>query len=291
MRPAEEGLLLLCCRLGDEAAPLTMAEYRELSRRVLQSGQADPDEELTSDHLRALGYDAPMCVQILTLLDRKAQLDRYLGAHPEITVLTRISAGFPRRLRRLGDHCPPALFLKGDLSLLQRPCIALVGSRRIAPPNRAFAEAVGKQAALEGYVLVSGGAVGADRTAQEACLRSGGSVICVVPDALTNYPRRADVLYCSDEGYEFTFSAARALRRNGIIHGLGEKTFVAQSGFGRGGTWAGTTDNLRRGLSEVYVFSDGSEAAARFQADGATLLTAAPEKIGELRPSQLSIFD
>ena len=291
MEPREAALLLLCCRLGDEAVPLTAAEYRQLAQRVQQSTCTAPETELTSAHLRALGYDAPMRVRILTLLDRREHLCLYLGAHPELRVMTRIYPCFPQSLRRLGDHCPAALFLKGDPALLQRPCVSLVGSRRIAPDNRAFAEAVGQQAAREGYVLVSGGAAGADRAAQAACLRAGGSVICVVPDALTSYPNRSDVLYCSDEGYEFVFSAARALRRNGIIHALGEKTFVAQSDVDKGGTWAGTTKNLRHGLSEVYAYADGSEAAARFQAMGATLLPAAPAQIGTLRPAALSIFD
>ena len=34
MRPAEEGLLLLCCALGTQDVPLTPAQYRTLARRV-----------------------------------------------------------------------------------------------------------------------------------------------------------------------------------------------------------------------------------------------------------------
>ena len=36
MRPAEEGLLLLCCALGTQDVPLTPAQYRTLARRVRQ---------------------------------------------------------------------------------------------------------------------------------------------------------------------------------------------------------------------------------------------------------------
>ena len=71
MEPREAALLLLCCRLGDEAVPLTAAEYRQLAQRVQQSTCTAPETELTSAHLRALGYDAPMRVRILTLLDRR----------------------------------------------------------------------------------------------------------------------------------------------------------------------------------------------------------------------------
>ena len=38
MTAAEEGVLLLCCKLGDpNARPLTMAQFRELGNRVRMS--------------------------------------------------------------------------------------------------------------------------------------------------------------------------------------------------------------------------------------------------------------
>lgn len=37
MGPAEEGLLLLCCRLGDEVTPLSAVEYHQLAQRIQQS--------------------------------------------------------------------------------------------------------------------------------------------------------------------------------------------------------------------------------------------------------------
>ena len=55
MRPAEEGLLLLCCALGTQDVPLTPAQYRTLARRVRQTCQAG-DGEVTPAYLRALGY-------------------------------------------------------------------------------------------------------------------------------------------------------------------------------------------------------------------------------------------
>lgn len=52
MRPAEEGLLLLCCALGTQDVPLTPAQYRTLARRVRQTCQAG-DGEVTPAYLRA----------------------------------------------------------------------------------------------------------------------------------------------------------------------------------------------------------------------------------------------
>ena len=91
MRPAEEGLLLLCCALGTQDVPLTPAQYRTLARRVRQTCQAG-DGEVTPAYLRALGYPEAAAVQITALLDRTDTLHRYLkaAAAQGITVLTRL---------------------------------------------------------------------------------------------------------------------------------------------------------------------------------------------------------
>lgn len=291
MRPTEEGLLLLRCRLGQPVRPLHEAEYRQLVAVLHQARVVGTHTQVTDELLRAYGFERALRERMLTLLHRREVLYRYLAAAPEITVLTRLGEDFPQRLHRLGEACPPVLFCKGAVSLLQTRCIALVGSRRIDAQGSAFAAHIGTLAAKEGFTLVSGGAVGADSIAQEACLRAGGRVICFVPDAVVRYPMRENVLYCSDEGYEFVFSSARALRRNLFIHALGEKVFVAQCPQCRGGTWAGTKENLRRGLSEVYVLRDASEGVAALTALGAVLLDGFPPELCSLTPSQLSIFN
>ncbi len=293
MRPAEEGLLLLCCALGTQDVPLTPAQYRTLAQRVRQTCQAG-DGEVTPAYLRALGYPEAAAVQITALLDRTDTLHRYLeaAAAQGITVLTRLSDGFPARLRRMGEtECPPALFCRGDTALLGTRCVALVGSRQLRPDNRRFAVQAGKLAAAEGFTLASGGAAGADTAAQEACLAAGGRVICFVPDSLLDHPARQNVLYCSAGGYELPFSTPRALARNCLIHAMGEKTLVAQCAEGTGGTWSGSQWNLRRGMSELYVFDDGSAASAALQSCGAERLPDIPASLALLRPFQLSIFD
>lgn len=290
MRPAEKLLVLLLCRLGQEIRPLRPAELRRLSE-ALAAVHADENAEVTDDVLRACGIAAEMRQRVLSLLARENVLASYLAAAPEVSVLTRISADFPQRLRSLGADCPGVLFCKGDPRLLATRCVSLVGSRRLSARGRAFARHIGTLAAKEGFTLVSGGAPGADRTAQEACLAAGGRVVSFVPDALTGCRARKNVLYCSDEGYELAFSAARALRRNLFIHALGEKVFVAQCPRCAGGTWAGTRENLHRGLSTVYALGDGTEGAEALGALGAVLLPGFPPAIGDLEPPQLSIFN
>jgi hypothetical protein len=100
-----------------------------------------------------------------------------------------------------------------------------------------------------------------------------------------------DGAICSAGGYELPFSTPRALARNCLIHAMGEKTLVAQCAEGTGGTWSGSQWNLRRGMSELYVFDDGSAASAALQSCGAERLPDIPASLALLRPFQLSIFD
>ena len=156
--------------------------------------------------------------------------------------------------------------------MLGQPMVALVGSRELREENWQFAAEVGRQAAAQGYVLVSGNARGADRAAQESCLNAGGSVISVVADELWKQPLRERVLYLSETDFEEGFSAQRALSRNRVIHAMGIVTFVAQSSFGTGGTWDGTVKNLQNGWSRVYGFRDGSDAMAELSQMGMELI-------------------
>lgn len=273
MTPREEGFLLLGSCLGDPTRKaLTTAQLRYLARRMATMEEPEQERELTLSDLLALGYGKEQGKHILCLLEEKERLHRYLirGQKADCIPLTRVTDGYPLCLRkRIGEDSPSVLWAKGDLQLLQRQGIALVGSRDLLGPNRAFAELAGCQAAQQGYVLISGNARGSDRVAQEACLAAGGAVISVVADELERHRPMERVLYLSEDSFDLPFSAQRALSRNRVIHALGEKTLVAQCTLGMGGTWSGTVYNLRGNLSPVFCFRDGSEAMRQLEGMGA----------------------
>ena len=276
------------------AGALSLAQARELSRRARAAGigEEDPFRDVTVKDVRRLGYSEDEAGHIVSLLGRERQLDGYLLAaeKADVAVITRLDARFPQRLReQLGARCPAALFCRGDLRLLQRPCISVVGSRHLASPGAQFAAQAGRLAAREGFTLCSGDAMGADRTAQEACLRGGGSVLIFPATELVYCPARENVLYAAEGGFELGFSAQRALGRNRFIHAMGEKTLVAQTGFGKGGTWSGSLDNLQHEYSPLFVFDDKSEGAQALCARGATPVQALTS-LQALTPAQLS-FD
>lgn len=262
MNPRERGFLLLSSQLGDpERRPLTAAQLRTLAERICYGGQPSEDREVECRDLTALGYGRELAERIVGLLAEEQRLNHYLrrGQRTGCQPLTRVTDGYPVRLRqRLGLDAPGCLWLKGNASLLDMPAVALVGSRDIRPENRRFASEVGRQAARQGYALVSGNARGADRIAQEACLAAGGCVISVVADELECQRPNENILYISEDSFDLPFSAQRALSRNRVIHSLGQCTFVTQSDCRRGGTWDGTVKNLRGCWSPVYCFSDGA---------------------------------
>ena len=273
MIPRERGFLLLTSHLGDpERRVLSYPQLRDLAAKAAAFPHGAAEGELSEAHLRQLGCCQELSRRILQLLGQEAELDWYLsrGKRQGCVPISRISDGYPELLRfRLRGEAPGCLWCRGDLQLLDTPTVSLVGCRELGEENRLFAEAVGYQAALQGLTLVSGNARGADRAAQESCLRSGGRVISIVADQLTKWRPRENVLYLSEEDFDAPFTTQRAISRNRCIHAMGAMVFVAQANLERGGSWHGSVQNLRHGWSSVAVFRDGSEAAERLIQMGA----------------------
>jgi len=276
--------LLLTSHLGDlERKCLTVPQFRVLAQRVREAESQQDMRDLVPGDLVRLGYGREMAQRIVGLLEEEWRLNAYLsrGRLAGCKVVTRISEEYPQALRvGLSLDAPGCLWYKGNLSLLDTPMVALVGSRELAPENREFARKTGIQAAKQGYTLVSGNARGADKAAQEACLEAGGRVISVLADDLSQHREHENLLYLSEDGFDLAFSPQRALSRNRVIHALPCLTLVAQCGMKVGGTWDGTVRNLRGRWSKVCCYDDGSEAAALLEQMGAELVC--PHQLSDL---------
>ena len=295
MNPREKGFLLLTGLLGNPyRKPLTVAQFRKLSARVRDMVPPTANRELRVSDLTALGYSGPDAERILQLLGEEALLEYYLQKARRVgcVPVTRVSQGYPISVRKkLGDDSPGSLWAKGNTALLEKPCIALVGSRDLREDNRRFAAEVGRQAARQGYVLVSGNARGADSAAQKACLEAGGCVISVVADRLDTHAAHERILYLAEDGYDIPFSAQRALSRNRVIHSLPQKTLIAQATANKGGTWNGTVRNLSCGWSCVLCFDDGSEACRQLMQRGAAGISLCQlEDLSQLHGECTSLF-
>lgn len=147
-------------------------------------------------------------------------------------------ADFPDLVMPLEDQ-PLCLFAAGDRTLLQRPAVAIVGSRDHSGYGRDVCDSIASRAALAGLVVVSGMARGLDAVAHEAALRVGGGTIAVLGNGLgTVYPASNRRLYreVRERGLLLTESPCGARpsegsfpRRNRIIAALARVTVVIEA--------------------------------------------------------------
>ena len=86
--------------------------------------------------------------------------------------LCRDERGYPPLLREI-DSAPAVIAVRGQAGLLDRPAIAIVGSRNASAAGLAFAERLARGLAQAGYVIVSGFARGIDSRAHRASLATG----------------------------------------------------------------------------------------------------------------------
>lgn len=115
---------------------------------------------------------------------------------PNNGVLLREDPLYPEPLKQLLD-APIFLFYKGDTSILNTPCIAMVGSRNVTHYGEQHAIKIAKELSQQGVTIVSGLAVGVDGHAHRGALSSGinGSTIAVLGSGLDRiYPKRHESL-------------------------------------------------------------------------------------------------
>jgi DNA processing protein len=104
-------------------------------------------------------------------------------------------AAYPARLLHLTDP-PPVLFLRGRPELLERPGVAIVGSRRSTERARGAARRIARAVARLGVPVVSGLALGVDAEAHLGALDVEGPTVAVLgTGAERAYPPRHAALF------------------------------------------------------------------------------------------------
>ncbi|PVZ10571.1 MULTISPECIES: DNA-processing protein DprA [unclassified Pseudomonas] len=97
---------------------------------------------------------------------------------------------YPALLKEIADP-PPLLFVRGNPALLERPQLAIIGSRRASTPGLDTAQAFAQALAGAGFVVTSGLALGIDGAAHRGAIRAGGGTVAVLGTGLENiYPQR-----------------------------------------------------------------------------------------------------
>ena len=201
-----------------------------------------PDRVLAASltELEATGMQAVSAQSIATgkSLDL-AQQESAKAVEIGAKVISLSHAEYPLRLKEIYDP-PVVLFVRGDVELLSKPGIAVVGTRHPTPYGSGMAERLSIDLAAHGLVIISGMARGVDTAAHRGALAAKGKTIAVFGTGINvPYPkentRLADQILAMGGALisEFpigTFAAPQNFPiRNRIISGMSVGVLVVEA--------------------------------------------------------------
>jgi DNA processing protein len=212
-----------------------------------------------------------------------------------VRLLTWDEPQYPVRLREIYDP-PPLLYVRGNVELLARHSISIVGARRPTPYGNQMAERLGRDLAERGLVVMSGLARGIDSSAHKGALSSTrGATIGVLGCGIdVVYPKENKKIFEEMEQRgaiitEFpmgTFPAPQNFPiRNRIIAGMGLGVVVVE-----GAQYSGSLITARLAMEfgrEVYGVPGNATQPSSFGPNqlikqGAKLVTGWEDVIEEL---------
>lgn len=223
----------------------------------------------------------------------RTALERLRGA--EAVVLTPDEVAYPESFRLVPD-APYLLYAAGDLSMLGRPGVAVVGTRSPTEYGRAAAAALSGGLARAGFAIVSGMARGIDAVAHRAALDAGAPTVGVLGHGIEQvYPAESRRLFhAMREGglllTEFPPGerprAGNFPRRNRLIAALSQGVLVVEMG-ARSGAQHTVGFALEQGR-EVFAVPGpiGAETSAgtnQLIKEGARVVTSVEDVLEELR--------
>ena len=172
--------------------------------------------------------------------DNRAQIERALAWAdvPGNAILCLADPAYPQALLQTADP-PSLLYVKGNVELLNRPALAVVGARNATPQGIQNAEIFSRSLSDAGLTIISGLALGIDAAAHNGALGRAGSTIAVVGTGADRiYPARNASLAreIAESGVivsEFPLgmppSAHNFPRRNRIISGMARGVLVVEA--------------------------------------------------------------
>jgi len=203
--------------------------------------------------------------------------------------------GYPAALAALSDP-PPVLWARGCQAVLDRPAVALVGSRNASSLGGRMARKLAEGLGFHGLTVVSGLARGIDTVAHQAALKTGtvavmaGGVDVIYP--AENAPLAAAIAdqgaLVSEQPIGLQPQARHFPRRNRLIAGLAHAVVVVEAADGSGSLIT-ARDALDQGREVMAVPGHPMDARAagcnRLIRDGARLVAGVEDVIAALEDS------
>jgi DNA processing protein len=161
--------LALTPSLGPKRILDAMKEVRSASRLFA----------LTLTELEGLRFPAEAAQFIFDGKARQAAEEEWERVAAQgATVLSYGCPDYPERLREIYDP-PPVLWVRGDVNLLNRPSIAIVGTRHPSPYGSGIAEMLARDLSARRLLVVSGMARGIDTCAHKGALAARMPTVAV----------------------------------------------------------------------------------------------------------------
>ena len=158
----------------------------------------------------------------------------------DIKYTSVLADDYPAMLNNNVQDKPFAIFYRGDLSILEQPCVGIVGSRMLTAEGKRDAADFAKVAVENGMTVVSGLAIGADSAAHIGALKAdAGRTVAVLPSGIdTIVPSGNKMIAAAVVKRGCLLSEYppgtpplnwRFVQRNRIIAGLSSDVLVVQS--------------------------------------------------------------
>ena len=233
------------------ARPLSTAEFRRFEAAARESqfhGIGKLMDMDISGLMIYLNLTEEEAYRAFTLLHRGVQLSYALEgfAAQGIEVVTQYDGDYPDRLRRkLGAGAPPAFYRCGNMALLDRPAVAIVGISgvRTTPQIRAAIETLVRGAVAQGYGILTGGEPGVSHMAAQLVAELGGSLVNILgggmrehlaDDGIALLVAGGNGLVLSLEHPDAMFTVSHAIARNRVLFALADAAFVFNTDGRRG---------------------------------------------------------
>src|SRR3954469_3131537 len=212
----------------------------------------------------------------------------------DVSLIASGEPEYPSRLKMI-DDAPPLLAVRGQVDVLARSCVAIVGARNASAAGVKFAERLARDLGEAGFGVVSGLARGIDAAAHRASLATGTiAVLAGGQDRI--YPPEhegllenilADGAALSEMPLGWEPRARDFPRRNRLISGIALGVVVIEAAR-RSGSLITSRMALEQGR-EVFAVPGSAldprcEGSNGLLKQGATLVTEASDVVAVLQP-------
>ena len=229
-----------------------------------------------------------------TFCEEAARSELSRGADAGATLICYGSSEYPKALYDLADP-PPLLWARGDISILNKPSIGMVGARNASSLGGRTARMLASELSEQGHVIVSGLARGIDTSAHIASLEHGtiavlaGGVDVIYPSENAHLARDISLkgLLISEQPMGLAPQARHFPRRNRLISGLSIGLIVVEAA-AKSGSLITARNALDQGREVLAVpghpFDARASGCNMLIRDGATLVRSAADVLETLAP-------